>query len=218
MWHAKPSGGYGFNSQEAKDNMDEIYSLLYDTWTLEAVSGMIGNLMAESGLNPWRWQNDSVSLTAQDKGYGLPQFTPAYGYIQNYGVGTPGFSPNLSVTSITSGATAEDGKAQIIVINEDRAGKYIDRRSYCTYANLSNTYPFSSFKQVNDLWIATVGWLFNYEFPSSEYRTEQAARLRYANSVIAYEYLAGHPPIPPRPTTTRKLPLYMMLRNLRRVM
>ena len=110
MWHAKPYGAYAIDSTEAKDNMDEIYAQLHNEgWTIEAICGMLGNMVAESGLNPWRWQDDSVSLTSDLKGYGLPQFTPAYGYIYDYGVGVTGYSPNLSVTEETSGATADDG-------------------------------------------------------------------------------------------------------------
>lgn len=191
MWNAKPKGGYSEGSADYLDNITEIYLMLKDSWTLEAISGMIGNLQNESGMNPWRWQSDSVSLTSDTKGYGLAQFTPAKGYIYDYGPGTEGFSPNLSVDGI-SGGTPQDGKAQIIVIDEDRAGKFLNRTSYCDYADISSCYPFSDFKKQTDLYIATVGWLFNYEFPAD--RGEDVAEKRYTSALTAYDFLKNIKP------------------------
>ena len=197
-WNAKPSGAYALDSQEALDNIDMMYGQLAGTWTLEAIAGMIGNMVNESGLNPWRWQSDSVSLTSDTKGYGLVQFTPAYGYINDYGPGTENFSPNLSVTSVTSGATPEDGHAQIIVIDEDRAGKYLNRARYCNYLDISSAYPFSNYKKLTDLYLATVAWLFNYEFPAD--RSQSVANTRYQSASYVYQYISGHAPPDPGPT------------------
>lgn len=188
-WSAKPSGAYTIGSDQWKGNLTEIHNQLKSTWTLEAICGMCGNLQSESGMNPWRWQSDSVSLTDRYKGYGLPQFTPAYGYINDYGVGLEGFAPNKSVTTITVGASPSDGHAQIICIDTDRAGKFLNRSSYCSFANIRPLYPMSAFKQSDDLWLATVAWLYHYEFPASQYRTESAARVRYNNSIAVYDYL-----------------------------
>lgn len=203
-WSAKPRGPYGINSAEARGNMVMIYNQLIGTWTLEAICGLLGNMAHESGFNPWRWQNDSVSLTDDHKGYGLVQLTPAYGYVQDYGPGTPYFSPNLSVSTITSGATPQDGHAQIIVIDEDRAGKYLNRVSWCDYYDLSGTYPFANYKQITDLKKAAIAWLFNYEAPAD--RSEAVANERYASAQICYEYLSGKPPEPPEPPTPPKPP------------
>ena len=203
MWHAQPRKGFPIDSNEAKENMAEIYNQLKSTWSIEAIGGMLGNLYAESGLNPWRWQSDKVSMSDRYKGYGLCQFTPAYGYINDYGVGVDGYAPNMSTTEVTSGANASDGKAQIIVIDTDRAGKFINRKKYCDYADLSGCYPMDSFKQVNDLYIACVGWLFNYEFPKD--RSESVANLRYEYAQTCYEYIktletpTPEPPTPPTP-------------------
>lgn len=191
-WYAKPNGAYSNSSNEAHENWKEIANFCVNEngWTLESCCGMLGNMGGESGWNPWRWQSDSVSLTDEYKGYGLVQFTPAYGYINNYGVGVTDFSPNLSVTSISKNATPKDGHAQLIVINEDRAGKFLNRSAYCKYADISTCYPFSEFKKVTDLWIATIGWLFNYEFPAEENRTEEKAKKdRYSQTLICYNYL-----------------------------
>lgn len=218
-WHAKPSGGYNINSDEAKDNIFEVYNYYKDTWTKEAICGLLGNMTAESGLNPWRWQSDTVSLSSSKKGYGLVQFTPAYGYINNYGKGVDGYAPNLSVIEVRGGELS-DATAQLIVINDDKAKKYLDRHKYCSYLDISSTYPFSNYKEVDDLYLATVAWLFNYEFPAKESRTEEHAQYRYSLAQICYEILDGEepptPPTPPTPTPAfprSKMPLYMYLRK-----
>lgn len=227
-WQAKPKGGYSVNSDEWKANLDEIYNQLGGTWTLQAICGMTGNFQTESGMNPWRWQSDTVSLTDQYKGYGLPQFTPAYGYIEDYGKTVYGYSPNLSTNTVTEGATPEDGRAQLSVIDGDLAGKFLNRANYCKFADISGCYPMSAYKQITDLWIATVGWLYNYEFPAAQYRTYQAAMLRYQDSISCYNYLSGEhpgpgpdPPIPPDPhppsTERRNMKIYEYYNFKRRI-
>lgn len=196
-WYAKPRGGYSIDSPEACANMDEIRNICNSRgWTLEAICGMLGNMNNESGFNPWRWQSDRVDY---DMGYGLPQFTPASGYFDDYGVGTEGFAPNRSTSTATSGASPSDGYAQIIVIDEDKAGKFLNRKSYCDYWDISSCYPFSNYKQVTDLYTATVGWLFNYEFPADT--SKSVADDRYQSAVTCYQYLSGHDPSPPDPPT-----------------
>lgn len=223
MWYAKPSGSYGINSDEAVNNMFEIYNLLHDEFTDEAIAGILGNMGAESGYNPWRWQGDKYGAK---RGYGLVQFTPASGYIDDYGVGFIGYSPNLSVSGTTPGATPEDGKAQTYVIKHDRAGKYIDRRSWCDYYDLSNTYPFSRYKQITDIQEATIAWLFNYEAPADRSQTVANYRVSLANT--CYTIITGNPPpsptptpyppsptpVPPKPIGGRKLPVMYYLRRV----
>lgn len=200
-WHAKPYGGYGYGTQEGKDNIDMIYSYFSAIgWSLEAISGIVGNMIAESGLNPWRWQSDSVSLTSDSKGYGLVQLTPAYGYIYGYGVGVSGFGPNLSTSEITEGAKLSDGHAQLIVISQDLAGKY-SVRPWCP-AEFRITW--NNFKNITSVRTATGAWLYNYESPE-DVSSKLTERLAYANWV--YEYISGHPPPTPGGGT---LPIWLM--------
>lgn len=219
-WNAKPSGAYAVGSDEWKENIDEAYAQLGGTWALEALCGMLGNMQHESGMNPWRWQSDAVSLTDRYKGYGLPQFTPAYGYINDYGKGVDGYAPNLSVSKVTEGASPSDGRAQLIVIDTDKAGKFLNRTKYCDYANIRDYYPMSAYKQGKDLWLATVAWLYHYEFPAAQYRTYAAAQGRYKYSLQVFEYLnTGEHPEPdpdpdpgpdPQPGVKRaKMPIYL---------
>ncbi len=194
-WSAKPSGGYGISSNEAIGNMQEIVNLLGDSWTMEAICGMMGVMYGESGMNPWRWQSDAVDLTSSVKGYGLMQFTPAYGYINNYGVGIDYFAPNLSVTEVTSGAAPTDGRAQIYVIDNDVAGKFINRSSWCNYYDISGFYPLSTYKKQTDLYGCTVAWLFHYGGGAN--MSESVAALRYEYACTIYEQLTGYEPTTP---------------------
>lgn len=68
-------------SDEQKINAKYIYNYCKAKgWTINAISGMLGNMQAESSLNPGRWQSDSVgNLTG---GYGLVQWTPATKYLE----------------------------------------------------------------------------------------------------------------------------------------
>lgn len=218
-WYAKPSGAYSTSDNEAQQNMYMISQYFQDQgWTITAIAGLLGNMGSESGFNPWRWQGDSYGLS---RGYGLVQFTPASYYIDGRGTNFDTYAPNLSTSSQTTGADANDGDAQIKTIEVYHSDKFLDRRSYCDYADLTDTYPYSSYKQLNDLWIATVGWLFNYEFPASENRQYEDAYARYLVAQECYRIITGqeppeppdppHPPVPPTPSTKKSMPLYFYM-------
>ena len=44
-------------------------------WTVNAISAIVGNMQAESGINPARWENDDIGNL--NGGFGLVQWTPA---------------------------------------------------------------------------------------------------------------------------------------------
>lgn len=44
-------------------------------WTINSISAIVGNMQAESGINPGRWENDYVGNLSG--GFGLVQWTPA---------------------------------------------------------------------------------------------------------------------------------------------
>lgn len=196
MWHAKLIGGYNINSDEARENALEFYNITSQYgWSLIATSACLGNMQHESGLNPWRWQSDLVSLTDPYKGYGLVQFTPAYGYIQGYGVGLQGFAPSTSTTEITGNVS--DGIAQSICISQDVAQKYSIR----TWTPLQYQLTWDEFKTSDNLLIATGAWLYNYESPQ-----DPSSKLneRFLSAQSYYEYLSGHP------LPTQSLPFWLL--------
>ena len=216
-WYAKPSGAYDIESNEAQQNMFMVSEYLQSVgWSMVAIAGLLGNVKTESGFNPWRWQNDTH---ASSNGYGLVQFTPSTYYIGGRGTDldfASYYAPNESVTTTTQGADAHDGRAQLMTIEKYHNDKFFNRASYCNFADISSAYPYSSYKQLSDLWIATVGWLYNYEFPSSENRDYNSAYARYQSARRCYEIITGqqppeppdppHPPVPP--STRSKMPLY----------
>lgn len=53
--------------------INEYFSLL--GWTPNAISAILGNMQAESGINPARWESDNIGNL--DGGLGLVQWTPA---------------------------------------------------------------------------------------------------------------------------------------------
>lgn len=206
-WHAKPSGGYGYSSVEGAENISEINGFFNGRgYTLEAQAGVIGNIIAESALNPWRWQSDTYNTGG---GYGLFQYTPASGYLSG-GRGVLGYAPNLSATSITSGAQASDGYCQLIVFADDMLGKWVgacwrDYWSASAYpalyqrrTNILNNYGNGSyltmyqFSQIDDIGDATFAFLACFEGPLVPNFTD---RLNNANAV--YSMLSGDTPDDP---------------------
>lgn len=68
------------NESQMKVNASYICKALLDKgWTKNAIAGMLGNMQAESSINPGRWQSEAVGNTSL--GYGLVQWTPATKYI-----------------------------------------------------------------------------------------------------------------------------------------
>lgn len=189
-WHVKSSGAYARNSDEAKDNARMIYSILASRgWTLNAVCGVLGNIGAESGYNPWRWQSDKIGASTgspwTNKGYGLTQFTPASKYIDSAAAkAVPGYAPNFSDKS----GGQSDGYAQMVFLDE-HADYYATGAYPMSYAE----YKAST----DDPGELAVVWLYNYERPGDPGATEDARR---ENGTYWYEVLSGSPPpVPPTP-------------------
>lgn len=68
------SGAIG--SAGMANNADIIKDCFYDSgWTINAISAIVGNMQAESGINPGRWENEDVGNLSG--GFGLVQWTPA---------------------------------------------------------------------------------------------------------------------------------------------
>lgn len=61
-----------------KVNATYIYKALTAAgWTLNAIAGLLGNMQAESTINPGRWQSDNPNpSTTSGVGYSLCQWTP----------------------------------------------------------------------------------------------------------------------------------------------
>lgn len=186
MWHAKIKQAYTIGTPDWIDNVEQVkIQLLYpeSPWTNGAVTGMLGNIQAESGLNPWRWQNDKYDPSLK-MGYGLFGYTPASKYIGNAIAETyAGYGPNLSTETITSDAIPQDGGAQIQYMDDGHVGWRNDAwRPYwdnVTYADLyakrqqflsrwsdGNNITFAQYKLVDDVEAATFFFLACFEGPA----------------------------------------------------
>lgn len=226
-FNAKPSGGYSFSSTEGKNNVQQMYNMFNSLgYCVEAISGIIGNVMAESSLNPWRWQGDTVSVKG---GYGLFQYTPASEYLNLSGVEY--FAPNRSVTSVTPGANPDDGFAQIIVFDSNRLSKwgssawrpywstttysqlYAERNRILNQWGSGKSISMAQFRKVKNVYDATFVFLACFEGPLIPNITP-----RYDSASIAYEILTGMKPEPPSPTPAERnrkgMPLWMYLRPM----
>ena len=177
-WHAHTYGGYSRTSNEAFENAICTYRKLSSAgWTLNAICAVYGNMEAESGYNPWRWESDSVPSypSTPSYGYGLPQFTPSGKYISSsYAQGYQGYAPNWSDHQ----GNANDGDAQLQFIDE-----HADYYSTSAYPLSYSEYKAST---------ASAGtlakaWLYNYERPADPASTEndRAAAAEYWYGVLA---------------------------------
>lgn len=185
QWHCKASGGYDMTDQFAIDNAFMIWSILSNLgWTVEAVCGFMGNVQIESGVNPWRYQYDSIqsrsSALTWGGGYGLVQFTPCRKYQQDSrSMAMTGYGPNYSDQT----GSNDDGTAQL---------RFIDQ--YADYEPDLPSYPmtYAEYKAstLSADYLAEV-WFYNYERgdPTSLQQRKDAA-------LYWYSVLQGTPPGP----------------------
>lgn len=190
-WHAKTYGGYGRSSTEAFENAICVYNLLSSIgWTCQAISAVYGNIEAESGYNPWRWEGDNVPSTSGSKshGYGFCQFTPATKYINNaFARSCTGYGPNYS--NLTGNIF--DGDAQLRYI--DAEGDYEINPAY----NFPITYTeFKTDPNLTPEYLAKA-WLHNYERPGDQSTAVEDYRAAVAR--FWYDILIQYDPSPPIP-------------------
>ena len=152
-----------------KQQLNALYiwlALQADGWTLNAVSGMLGNMQSESAINPGRWQSDRVGNMSG--GYGLTQWTPATKYIDWIGVSN---DPSKMDNNLSR-------------IKWECANNKQWRKS--------KQYPisFREFKVSNESVDYLAGaFLYNYERPA-KYNLDPRVR----NARYWYEYLSGFLP------------------------
>lgn len=211
VWYAKPSDDYTASSPEGTSNIRATYDYLDgEGFVYGSVVGMLCNIQAESGLNPWRWQRDTFDTT---QGYGLMQFTPASAYV--YAAGIPYHAPNMSTSMQTAGASPDDAKGQLYCFVNDTLNKWNSScwRSYwdpSTYPSLysrsqniislygqGGSLSLSDFAIINDIEDACFAFLACYEGPLVPNYDD-----RIANRSGIETALAGYVPDPPGPPGT----------------
>lgn len=176
--------GNDYNSSNTLDqekqqlNAKYIYSYLSNKgWTLNAISGLLGNMQSESAINPGRWQSDNVGDL--EAGYGLVQWTPATKYIDFIGV--------------ENDPSTMDNNLSRIIYEVENNLQWIATTEY--------NYSFEEFtKSLDTPYNLAMAFLHNYERPADPNQPDRGTQ---ANTW--YEYLSGYvPPDPPTPTPTKK--------------
>ena len=197
-WHAQTYGAYDRSSTEAFENAICTYNLLTSLgWTVNAVSAIYGNIEAEGGYNPWRWEGDYVPSAYGSKyhGYGFCQFTPATKYIDDPAAqANTGYGPNYSDQQ----GNVFDGDSQLRFIND-----YADY-----FINPGYNYPigYDQFKTDGTLspeYLAKC-WLHNYERPPNQ--SEAVENYRASVARYWYDILIEYDPSTPIPPEPGPLP------------
>lgn len=186
-------GNRYLSTGEMQNNAQIIFTTLLDKgWTVNAISGMLGNMQVESTVNPAIWQNLD-SNHAEPWGYGLVQWTP---------------STNFTNWANANGYTNDDGDAQLKWIDEQTAptGQWIPTTQYPE--------SFGEFKTsaLTPEYLADC-FLKNFERPEEQ---DQPIRQTYAR--YWYEWWNGNPVPPPNPNPepdwSRKMPIWFCTKKL----
>lgn len=202
------TGGFGtyygsyFNESEPLSqsemelNATYIYSYLNNMgWTLNSISALLGNLQAESTINPGRWQSDSVG--SNSNGYGLVQWTPATKYIEWLPDG--------------SDASTMDNNISRILYELANGIQWIATSSYnLTFKEFSNSN--------NSVEYLSKAFLLNYERPADQ--SESVQNYRASLGAKWYSYLTGETPSGPGqgPTAKAKRKFNFLIFNARKRM
>lgn len=171
-------------TDEMKQNAFYIYSYLSASgWSVNAVAGMIGNMQAESTMNPGRWQSEDVGNTSM--GYGLVQWTPSTNY-----------TDWCSAQGIVD-PSAMDSNLSRILYEVENSLQWISTSAY----PLSFKEFSTSTASVSEL---AKAFLLCYERPADQ--SESVQEYRGSLALSWYAYLTGEiPDQPDQPgTTTRK--------------
>lgn len=178
-WGNTFNSSNSLNTSQMQVNATYLYTVLTEKgWTLNAIAGILGNMQAESSINPGRWQSDDVGNL--NGGYSLVQWTPASKYIDWLPTGAD--------------ASTMDNAISRILWEVENNQQWIATSSY--------NYSFEEFTKSTDTpYNLAMAFLANYERPKEP---NQPIRGEYANNW--YEYLGGIvPPTPtPAPAITKK--------------
>ena len=162
-------------SSQMSLNARYIYSYLIDKgWSLNAICGMLGNLQAESSMNPGRWQSNDVGNTSL--GYGLVQWTPSTKYTEW-----------ANAQGFTDYSEMDSNLARIIYEVENNL-QWISTYAYdLSFAEFTTSeLPVS---------LLAKAFLLNYERPADQ--SESVQEYRATLSLAWYQELTGTTPTEP---------------------
>lgn len=166
------TGNYILSPEEMHVNALYFARLLTDAgWTFNAIAGMLGNAQSESRINPGAWQDyTEQNWDADDKGYGLVQWTPARDFLA--WCTERGLNKELPDTALKRfDWEAENGKQYF---------------STTAYPQPSTFYNFM--RSTLDPNYLARAWLYNYERPLTP---DPATRGKQGD--YWYSYITGNP-------------------------
>ena len=146
-------------------------------WTLEACCGMLGNIAGEGGLNPWRYEGDTILTYSQaasaNSGMGLIGWTPCAKYTVPDSSWFPwdrstfdGYGPNFADRA----GNIRDGNAQTELIGRCMTGvgngNFWVRGRSDIFGNVHNMRA-DEYIVLTDVQTAAVEFLWCAEYPRS---------------------------------------------------
>jgi hypothetical protein len=164
-------------------------------WSLGAIAGMLGNMQAESTINPGRWQSDSPGNTSL--GYGLVQWTPSTKY-----------TDWCSSQGLSDPSHIDNNIARILYEVENNI-QWIATSTY--------NFSFKSFStSTESVSYLAKAFLLCYERPADQSESVQDYRAKLA--LTWYKYLTGNeqPDAPGTITRKKKKSNYFLLFNQRK--
>lgn len=176
-WLSYYGNGYtaaGWSRAQRSQNVDIIASYFYSIgWTINSIAAMVGNMEAESYINPGQWQHGYPveGIPADNIGYGLVQWTPWTKYSSWAG---SDFRTNF------------DKELYRIKYELDNGIQWIPTASY--------PFTFQEFTQATEM-VASVEWLAMCFFKDYE-RGTGGETARQNNASYWYTYLQNNPPGP----------------------
>lgn len=190
-WTVRQVVGMGGLSQaEMDDNAREVRSH-FNNWTLNAVCGMLGNMVQESGINPGAWQ---IAIDNTRGGFGLVQWTPGSKVID--------WCNSQSISYL-------NGENQCIRIDYEKAN------GLQYYQTTAFPMSFTAYTQSTETpeYLAEA-WLKNYERAGVAALTTRQQWARYYYDLLEGE--TPEPPDPPQPEPpTPVLPIWIMKKRRR---
>lgn len=147
-------------------------------WTRNAICAMLGNMEAESGINPGIWEN----LTPWQGGYGLVQWTPYTKYATWAGTGWQ-----------NNGDMEMDRIAWEVENNVQWFHNY--------ELGIDPPYDFADFMadDTTPLEDMTNYWLWFYEHPANPIQPGRYSNAQYWDSFLDWDNPPDPPPDPPEP-------------------
>lgn len=159
-------------------NATYIYSCLkHEGWSDNSISAILGNMQAESSINPGRWQSDRIGGDSEGHGYSLCQWTPYTKYTE--WASSEGYEDPSEMDVALSRVLYE--------VHENI--QWIGRGAYSSMSFKDFT---TSELSVSEL---TKAFMLCYERPADQSETAQNNRAALGENW--YTYLMGTTPIPP---------------------